>query len=203
MANPDTSLLFGPYQAPRVKRGNRAYCLYRNSAVVISSWTDARISWPRCQVLGQQGGSGLLVDEELLWAIMSESVVAIKHWWGVGNKAIWNWRRAFGVTQWGTEGSRRLHQALGENGAAKLRGKKLPRALVRRRVKIRAERGTLRLPDRWGEKRWKRWELDLLGTAPDAELAARFGRTVNAVRVMRNRLRRRAPAVVSTPDYAR
>src|SRR5262245_52859075 len=91
MANPDKSLLFGPYKAPRVKRGNRAYCLYRNSPVVISSWTDARISWPRCQVLGQQGGSGLLVDDELLRAIKSESVVAIKHWWGVGNKAIWNW----------------------------------------------------------------------------------------------------------------
>jgi hypothetical protein len=32
------------------------------------------------------------------------------------------------------------------------------------------------LPDRWGEKRWKQSKLDLLGTAPDAELAVRLGR---------------------------
>src|SRR5262249_7195866 len=86
-----------------------------------------------------------------------------------------------------TSGSRRLHQALSEHGAAKLRGKKPPRALVQRRIKIRAERGILPQPHRWGEKRWKKWETNLLGTAPDAELAARFGRTVNAVRVMRGR----------------
>jgi hypothetical protein len=40
--------------------------------------------------------------------------------------------------------------------------------------------------------RWQQWQLDLLGTAPDAELAARFRRSQNAVRVMRNRLGRRA-----------
>jgi len=57
--------------------------------------------------------------------------------------------------------------------------------LVQRRLEIRAKRRILRQPHRWGEKRWKRWELDLLGTAPDAELAARFGRSENAVRVMR------------------
>src|SRR5262249_31675142 len=58
------------------------------------------------------GGSGLLVTEELVRAVRSESAVAIKCWFGVSTNAVWNWRRAFGVTQWGTEGSRRLHQAL-------------------------------------------------------------------------------------------
>lgn len=52
---------------------------------------------------------------------------------------------------------------------------------------------TVRLLDRWGDKRWKQWELELLGTARDAELAARFGRTVNAVRVMRGRLGKPKP----------
>jgi hypothetical protein len=47
----------------------------------------------------------------------------------------------------------------------------LPKALVQRRVKTRAEPGTLCLPDHWGDKRWEQWELELLGTAPDAELA--------------------------------
>jgi len=179
------ALLHGPYTPPGLRRGDRTFCLYRDAEVVITSWTEARIPWPRCRAIGVRGGSGLLITEELVRAIRTESAEALKYWFSVKANAVWNWRRAHGVTRWGTEGSRRLHQALSEDAAAKLRGKKLPAALVRRRVKIRAERGMLRQPDRWGEKRWKRWELDLLGTAPDAELAARFGQTVNAVRVMR------------------
>jgi hypothetical protein len=94
----------------------------------------------------------------------------------------------------GTEGSRRLHQALSDLGDAKVRGKRLPKQLVELRLATRKENGSLRQPDRWGEKKWQQWELDLLGTAPDAELAARFGRTVTAVRVKRNRMGRREPA---------
>src|SRR5438105_3394335 len=71
-------------------------------------------------------GSGLLVTEEMVRGIHTESAEAIKFWFGVSANAVWNWRRAFNVGQWDTEGSRRLHQALSENGAAKLRGKKLP-----------------------------------------------------------------------------
>jgi hypothetical protein len=43
------------------------------------------------------------------------------------------------------------------------------------------------LPQRPGGRPWTRKELKLLGTLPDAELAARIGRTKNAVRVMRVR----------------
>src|SRR5262249_59615079 len=114
---------------------------------------------------------------------------------GVSTNAFWNWRKAFGVTQWGTEGSRRLHQALGGNGAAKLRGKKRPRAAVRKQIKTCRERGYKPPQKRWAKSGWKQAEIDLLGTAPDAELAARFGRTVNAVRVARwRRLGRQSPA---------
>jgi len=59
----------------------------------------------------------------------------------------------------------------------------LPLAAI---IVVRRERG-YKAPQRWAKTGWKQWELDLLGTAPDAELAARFGRTVNAVRVMRGR----------------
>jgi hypothetical protein len=62
-------LLFGPYKAPPLKRGDRAACLYRDCDVVITSWTDAPIPWPRCRAVDAPfggPGSGLLVDEEWL-----------------------------------------------------------------------------------------------------------------------------------------
>src|ERR1700757_4701342 len=99
-------LLHGPYKPPPLKRGDRATCLYRDCDVVITTWTDARISWPRCRAAGKSGaGSGLLVDEKLARAIRTESAEAIKYWWGVGTHAVWSWRKAFGVARWGTEGS--------------------------------------------------------------------------------------------------
>ena len=57
-------LLHGPYHAPAVKRGDRVSCLYRDGDVIVTGWSDARISWPRCRAV-QRGGTGLLVDEEL------------------------------------------------------------------------------------------------------------------------------------------
>jgi hypothetical protein len=73
-------LLFGPYRAPPLKRGDRATCLFRDATVVITSWTDARIPWPRCRALDSPGGgSGLLVDEELARAVRHEAAAAVMH----------------------------------------------------------------------------------------------------------------------------
>ena len=182
------ALLHAPYHPPAVRRGDRTICLYRDAEVIVTSWTDAPISWPRCRAVGVRGGSGLLVDEELLRAIRCESSVSLQSWFGVNEVTIWRWRKAFGVGQWGTEGSRRLHQALSENGAAKTRGKKRPLAAIRKQIQTCRQRGYKPPQKRWAKTGWKQWQLDLLGTAPDAELAVRFGRTVTAVRVMRNRL---------------
>lgn len=40
-------LFHGPYKAPRLCRGDRAFCLFQDDDVVVTSWTDARIPWPR------------------------------------------------------------------------------------------------------------------------------------------------------------
>jgi hypothetical protein len=184
-----TCLLHGPYVPPPVRKGNRAFCLYRSCDVVVTGWTDAPIPWPRCRALHHRGGSGLLVTAELRRAILSESAAALKHWLGVGTKAVWAWRKSFGVSRTGTDGSRRLHRASSEKGAARTRGKALPAEQVERRRPTRAPglaeylRGK-----RWAGTGWTAEQLALLGTVPDDVVAARFGRSENAVRVWRGRL---------------
>jgi hypothetical protein len=182
-------LLHGLYKAPSHRRGDRAVCLYRDCEVVVTTWTDARISWPRCRRRGQKGGSGLLVNEELLRAIRTESAEAIKHWFGVSTHAVWRWRKAFGITQWGTEGSRRLHTQVSEAGAARQRGRRLPLAQVERRRQTAKDLnlGQYLKPGYHGP-RWTAATLALLGTLPDDELATRIGRTPEAVRIKRTQL---------------
>jgi hypothetical protein len=65
-------LLHGPYKAPPLRKGDRATCLYRDKNVVITRWSDARISWPLCRPLGK-GQPSLLLDKELARAVRCES----------------------------------------------------------------------------------------------------------------------------------
>jgi hypothetical protein len=93
-----TELLHGSYDPPALRRGDRTTCLFRGAEVVITAWTDAPISWPRCQRVGVRGGSGLPVSEELVRAIRTESSLAIQHWWAIGEETVWRWRKAFGIS---------------------------------------------------------------------------------------------------------
>jgi hypothetical protein len=68
------------------------------------------------------------------------------------------------------------------------RGKPQPKELIRKRLLTRKERGA-RPGNRWGDEGWQEEELALLGTLPDDEVAALLGRTTNAVRVKRGKLR--------------
>jgi hypothetical protein len=54
---------------------------------------------------------GLLVDEELLRAIRTESPVALQYWRGISKGTVTRWRSTFGIGHWGTEGSQPLHAA--------------------------------------------------------------------------------------------
>jgi hypothetical protein len=157
--------------------------------VTVTSWTSAPIPWPRCcRPDTHGGGSGLLVTEELVRAIRTESAAALKHWFGVSTHTVWSWRRAFGVGRWDTEGSKLLHQELSERGAEALRGRRQSEETVCRRVQTRRERGCPP-PNRWAEDGWKPEEVTLLGTVPDDELARRLGRSVNSVSGKRRRLK--------------
>jgi hypothetical protein len=183
-------LLFGPYTPPPLKKGDRATCLYRDADVVVTSWSDGRISWPRCRALGHRGGSGLLVDEELARAVRSESAAAIMYWWGVSCNAVWSWRKALGVSgHGGTEGSRRLHQAACAKGADQVRGKPLsPEQVEQRRRTARALNLGQYLEAARQKRAWPAKHLALLGKLPDAEVADRTGRSANAVRQKRCKL---------------
>src|SRR5262245_9864640 len=186
-------LLSGPYTPPKVKRGDRATCLVRDCTVVITSVSAGRIPWSRCRALDQRGGggSGLLVDEELARAVRSESAAAVMHWWGVGVHAVWRWRKALGVGRMDSAGSRRLILAAAESGAAVLRGAQLPpdQAERRRRTARELNLGRKLRPGTFpGTAPWTKAQLRLLGTAPDAEVARRVGRTQDAVRQKRCKL---------------
>jgi hypothetical protein len=186
-----TRLLFGPYRQPRLRKGDRATCLYQDTDVVVTGWTDARISWPRCLPLDvPRSHPSLLVDEELARAIRHESAAALRYWWGVSALLVWKWRKALGVDRLNCEGSQRLIRQASEQGAARTRGVKLPPEQVEQRRRTAIERGYVRRirPGYNLGPWWSPAEVRLLGRLPDDEVAAKVGRSPNAVRCKREKL---------------
>jgi hypothetical protein len=183
-------LMFGPYKAPPLRRGDRAFCLLRDCDVVITSWTDARIPWPRCRALdGTGGGSGLLLDEELARAVRHESAAAVMYWWGASSEAVKRWRRALGVGRADNEGSRRLIRAAAAAGGEAFRDRGFTDEECdersRRALRLNLAR---HLWAGYQGPRWTRTQLRLLGRYPDEVVAGKVGRTVGAVRCKRTAL---------------
>jgi hypothetical protein len=171
-------LLFGPYQAPRLGRGDRAHCLYRDAIVVVTSWTDAPIPWPRCRALDSPGGgSGLLVDDELARAVRHESAAAVMYWWGASSSAVNDWRRALGVDANGTEGTRRLRRVVARDGGEAVKY-------------LYAARRREPAPPKQARP-WTTEEDGLALALAAAEAACRTGRTIMAVYQRRATLKAR------------
>jgi hypothetical protein len=183
-------LLHGPYYAPALQKGDRSTCLYRDCDVIITSWTDAPIPWPRCRsVEHKRSAPGLLVDDKLLRAIRHESAAAVIHWWRVTASVVWCWRRAFQVTKVNNNGSNRLVRAAAEKGASAIQAREFTQAEreVKRRLAIDKDlQRHLRAAVR--EETWTAEEVALLGQLPDAEVARKIRRTVSAVRQKREEL---------------
>jgi hypothetical protein len=184
------ALLYGPYRAPALRKGDRSTCFYRDCEVVVTSWTDAPIPWPRCRsVEHKRSAPGLLVDDELLRAIRHESAAAVIHWWRVTASVVWCWRRAFQVTKVNNKGSNRLVRAAAVKGAAAMQAREFTQAErdVKRQLAIDNDlQRHLRAAVR--EDTWTAEEIALLGQLPDAEVARKIGRTVEAVRLKRMKL---------------
>jgi hypothetical protein len=132
----------------------------------------------------------LLVDDDLARAIRHESAAALQHWWGVSDGVVTRRQIAFGVDRVRCEGTHRLMCAASEQGAARTRGVKLPPEAVKQRRRTTVELGYVRRirPGYNLGPRWTRRALALLGKLPDDEVAARIGRTPNAVRIRRTKL---------------
>jgi hypothetical protein len=126
-------LLYGPYHAPALSVGDRAACLYRDCAVIVTSWPDAPISWPRCKRMTGKGHPSLLVDAELLRAIRTEGAATVGYWWGASSSVVHDWRTAFCVGL-DSPGTLHLIRAAAQKGAdtlhkaAEARRKGLPAA---------------------------------------------------------------------------
>src|SRR5262249_46653244 len=151
---------------------------------------DARIPWPRCRLLGGNGGgSGLLVDEELARAVRNESAAAIMHCWGASMTAVYHWRTALGVGRKDNEGTRRLMHAASEAGAAVLRYRGLSNKECDARSRRAKELNLAQyLRKGYHGPLWTPEQLALLGSEPDEVIAARIGRTASGVRQKRCRL---------------
>jgi hypothetical protein len=182
-------ILRGKYTPPVLRRGDRANCLVRGCMLVVSSWSDAPISWPRgCPPRQSPGSASLIVDEELARAVQHESAAAISYWWGVSTRTVVKWRRSLGANRKNNEGSHALVCA----ATTKARSAQSPnrtdeyRQKQRENIIRRRSQGTA--PEQRMTNLWTPEHRSLLGTMPDRELAARIGRTYRAVSTMRKRL---------------
>ena len=152
--------------------------------------TDGRISWPRCRALDTHGGgAGILVDEELARAIRSEAAVAVRHWWGVGISTMVWWRRSLKVTRTNNPSSHLLVRCAAEAGSEASRARGLISEVIEKR-RERELRHNLRrhLRPGGGRSQWTPPQLQLRIRMPDDEVADRIGRTVEAVRLKRQKL---------------
>jgi hypothetical protein len=126
---------------------------------------------------------------ELARAIRTEAAVAVKHWWGVGNNVVRNWRKALAVKRMENDGSRRLTLAASEKGAEAIRGAELSPEAVERRRQTALELGLGRnLQPGFHGRRWTDAEVALLGTIPDEEVSERTGWPWDSVRCKREEL---------------
>jgi hypothetical protein len=101
---------------------------------------------------------------------------------------VWNWRKAFGVGQWGTPGSKAAHAATSRKGAAATHAREWTDSELDARAERAKRLGLRPNPPHLGGRPWTPKELKLLGTAEDEVIATRIGRTGEAVRCRRMRL---------------
>jgi hypothetical protein len=182
-------VLRGTYTAPALRRGDRTDCLVRDCMMVVTTWSDAPISWPRGRPALSSGGASLIVDEELARAVRHESAAAIHYWWRVNTFTICRWRKVLGVTRRNNEGSQILIRIATE----KAKRSQNPNRSAEYRQNLREHINRRRLwelsPEVTCGIAWTSEHKALLGTMIDREVASRTGHSYCSVKTMRLKLR--------------
>jgi hypothetical protein len=133
---------------------------------------------------------GAACRRQVAGGLPCSGALACRHWWGVSEGVVIRWRKALGVDRVNCPGSQRLVRAASAKGADHYRGKKLPPEQVERRRRTARELG-LRRHLRPGYNLgpwWSPAEVRLLGKLPDEDVAAKVGRSPDAVRQKRQEL---------------
>jgi hypothetical protein len=132
-----------------------------------------------------------LVNAELARAVKTESAEALMHWFGVSAKVVWKWRKAFGVGGSATTpGSMNATRAASLKGAAAIKAKKWTDEELATKAAVAKKHG-LKPGPRWTPITggWTADQVALLGTDHDKHIAEKLHRSVNAVRLKRERLK--------------
>ena len=99
-----------------LKRGDRATCLYRDCAVIITGWSSAPDPLATLPLPRLAGAAPLLLDEELARAVRTESAATVMHWWDASMTAVCHWRKALGTCRTDNQGTARLTLASAAKG---------------------------------------------------------------------------------------
>src|SRR6266850_77833 len=212
-------LLYGPYEAPLVKRGFLVDAI--RGKVRFGTFSNGLIPWPKAKRQGKSGSGGFILCGDLLLALEKEAAPAISHHWGVSRSTVGNWRRALEL-KGRTAGAQRLvnlgveFARLPESRkkiADAARGRTLSRAHKSKLMASidlgwkerfearRAEcRRTGRFPKATKSDPWIPEEEKLLPKLPTPELVRVLGRTASSIRARRLFLDIRArPPMVQHP----
>jgi len=179
-------LLHGPYRPPKTRRDAKLFCEVRGT-VTVGGYHDGPIPWPRVK---KGGRPCLILCGDLVRAVRSESRLAVAHHFGVAEETVWTWRKALGLPQY-TEGTRKLRSRVAKGWADSPNlnhGNPIEHTGERRAKVAAAWRRKGHGPAGPGARLWAAEEDALLGTMPAKALAARLGRTVQAVHVRRSKL---------------
>jgi transcriptional regulator with XRE-family HTH domain len=177
-------LIHGPYLPPRVEIGDWLECEVHGLQQV-KCWSEGRIPWP-CAAGGKKKKK-LIVCDGLVRALQVESLVAVRHWWGVGKVTVSTWRKALNVPRT-NEGTSRLHRDWREENISPEQaalGRRIGNTPEKRAQTMRKKkkRGNFSIP----AKEWTPEMISLLGTMPDRQVAEIIGRAHTEIGVWRRK----------------
>jgi hypothetical protein len=181
-------LVDGPYYPPRASRGRFLVCELRG-IVKIGGYSDAPIPWPRIW-----HRRSLVICEDMLRALRTESVLAVSDYWGLSKAIVSHYRQLFSVPHVnpGThrlirefvipafctaeahakqsaarEGKPSAESARGPERLRQIQSRPKP-TLWRRKMSERLRR---RFDVVGPYRKWTPEELAMIGTMPDREVA--------------------------------